>query len=87
MMTKNERLRYLVLEYFREGAKSTNFHRHESFDEYPQMDVQKMLHSLTLAGLLERIDTSTTNGAAYGLTANGFRDLNELEDRLEKQTA
>lgn len=77
-MKSNRRLRFLVLFYFRGGAKTTNFYKNEIFSGYTAVEVRNMLYSLVTVGDIQRIDASTTNGAGYMLSSHGESRLSEL---------
>lgn len=79
LKTDKKQLQYLVLKYFQEGARTTNFYQNEMFEGYETDEVKKMLYALVNTNFVERIGDKSTNGAAYSLTKDGEQHLERLE--------
>lgn len=76
-------LKFLVLNFFKEGARGTNFHKGEEFDKFNYEDIRAMLYSLVNVGFIQRLDFKTTNGAGYVTTPKGIDHMHEIEQEFE----
>lgn len=72
-------LSYLVLGYFEEGARGTNFYKSPIFAGFGKIEIRETLRALVQIDYIYRIDTKTTNGSAYEITATGRGYMAQLE--------